>query len=52
MWNKRELEIVRSRTKGISRMRSEIRRHLKPVSRTREERDNQIWNQSLVNCKT
>lgn len=42
MWNKKELEIVRSRTKGISRMRPEIRRHLKPVSRTREEQDNQI----------
>lgn len=52
MWNKRELEILRSRTKGISRTRSEIRRHLKAVSRTREERDNQIWNQSLVNFKT
>lgn len=48
MWNEGQLEIVRSRIKEIYRTRSGIRRHLKPITRTRRKGDHQIWNQRAL----
>lgn len=52
MWNKRELEILGLEPRGISRTRSEIKKTFESQFLGPEKRDNQIWNQSLVNFKT